>query len=110
MFLCSSRGINGKEKCNITLSYDNISNEDIMTVYNYLLDEIIIKKPSLVGVKNSNVEIIDNVININVMNDFEKDDLVKEKKNFLKNLNKYGINLDDINIIVNDGLRLEIKE
>ena len=45
LFWCASNGINGEKPCDIVLIYENITFEDIKKYLDYLIDEIIIRRP-----------------------------------------------------------------
>ena len=47
LFLCAKSGINGEKKCQVILEYDDITDEELKEYFDYLLDNAIIKKPSL---------------------------------------------------------------
>src|SRR5574344_758141 len=49
---CAKKGINGDKKCNITYLYENITNENILATFKFLLNNLINKKPALSGVKD----------------------------------------------------------
>ena len=44
LLLCASGGINGEKKCKINLSYELITEDDVLNYIYYLLDDIIIQK------------------------------------------------------------------
>ena len=72
LFLCAKNGINGKTKCNIHISYNNITDDDINNYIHYLIDEIIIKRPSLISIVDNELLIEDNNITLKVLSDIEK--------------------------------------
>ena len=82
LFLCAKNGINGEKKCTINMTYEKVNDEDILEYVYYLLDDIILKRPSLIGLKNSNIEVVDNTIYFNVISEFEQHDLLNETKGF----------------------------
>ena len=109
LFLCASRGINNEKKCNVFLTFDHINDSDIINVLNYLIDEIIIRKPSLIGLKNSDVKIVSDTIYLSVISEFEKKDLEEEKKELINNLKRYGMGNLKIEIEINTGMKEQIK-
>ena len=70
LFLCAMNGINGDKKCDCYLTYDMVKEEDIVSYLDYLLDEIIIRRPSLVSIKKSRVEVLNDTIYFHVLNEF----------------------------------------
>ena len=110
LFLCSKNGINGDKKCQVILEYKNITDEDIKIYFEYLLDNAILKRPSLVSVKNSTIDILDNTVNISVTNNLEKEDLESEIKNINKELKKYGFNEVSVNVSINEEEHNNILE
>ena len=44
---CAKKGINKEKKCIITLRYDEVNENNILKTFNYLLDKMIEKSPSL---------------------------------------------------------------
>ena len=102
LFLCAKSGINGDKLCQVILEYDNVTEDELKEYFNYLLDNAIIKRPSLVSVKNSNIDITNNIINISVTNMVEKRDLENELKSINKDLVNYGFKDIIINVTINE--------
>ena len=110
LFLCAGNGINGNIPCEINLVYDNILEDDIKSYLDYFIDEIIIKRPSLIGLKNSDLEIKNNVLYFSVLNDFEKNDLLFESTELINQLQRYGLGTFKIEVLVSENLRKQVKE
>ena len=110
LFLCAMNGINGEKLCDVNISYDNINNSDVIKYIDYLIDDIIIKRPSLVSIKKSNIEILNNTIYFHVLNDFEKSDLLHEASKILKNLKRYGLGEYNIEVNISEDERKNIQE
>ena len=110
LFLCAMNGINGEKKCEVELSYENIAHEDVISYLNYFLDEIIIRRPSLISIKKSEVEVDNNKIFFHVLNDFEKSDLLHEAAGLVKELKRYGLGEYQIDISISDDMRKVIQE
>ncbi len=110
LFLCAMNGINGEKKCEVELSYENITHEDVISYLNYFLDEIIIRRPSLISIKKSEVEVDNNKIYFHVLNDFEKSDLLHEAAGLVKELKRYGLGEYQIDISISDDMRKVIQE
>lgn len=110
LFLCAMNGINGEKKCDCYLKYDNVSEDDIVSYLDYLLDEIIIRRPSLVSVKKSKVEVINDTIYFHVLNEFEKNDLMHEAMNLVMQLERYGLGHKNIEINISLEERKNLQE
>ena len=109
LFLCASNGINGTKKCEVRLVYDNVTFEDIKACLDYFIDEIIIRRPSLIGLKKTDVDIQDNTLYFHVLNEFEKNDLLFESKGLLNQLKRYGLGELKIEIVISEDLRQEVQ-
>lgn len=110
LFLCSLNGINGVKKCEIVLSYEEVTDKDIREYLNYFIDEIILKRPSLIGLKKSNIEIVNHTIYFHVLNEFEKHDLEKECLEIRKNLEKYALGSYNFEVNISEEERKLIQE
>ena len=110
LFMSSLNGINGVNKCEIVLSYESISEDVALEYLDYFLDEIIIRRPSLISIKKSKIEIVDKVINFHVLNDFVKNDLLHECDGLLKQLNRYGIKGYSIDISISVEEQKSLQE
>ncbi len=110
LFLCASNGINGKNKCEVRLVYDNVTFEDIKAYLDYFIDEVIIRRPSLIGLKKLDVEIMNDTLYFHVLNEFEKNDLLFESKGLINQLNRYGLGNLKIEITISEEERLQIQE
>ena len=110
LFLCASNGINGTKKCEVRLVYDEVTFEDIKVYLDYFIDEIIIRRPSLIGLKKTDVDILDNTLYFHVLNEFEKNDLLFESKDLINQLNRYGLGDLKIEIVISEDLRHQIQE
>ena len=110
LFLSALNGINGDKPCEIVMNYDNVTSEDITSYINYLLDDIILKRPSLISIKKSNIDIVDNTIYFHVLNDFEKSDLLHEGDSLLKNLHRYGLGTYRLEVTISEDERKNLQE
>ena len=109
LFLCAMNGINGEKSVEVNLSYDNIDNNDVINYLNYLIDDIIIKRPSLISIKKSNIEVLNNTIYFHVLNDFEKSDLLHESKDILQKLERYGLGNFNIEVSISEDERKSLQ-
>lgn len=110
LFLCASNGINGLKKCSIILKYDNVLFEDIKAYLDYFIDEIIIRRPSLIGIKKSDVDIVDGTLYFHVLNEFERNDLLFESEGLINQLKCYGLGEYNIEVTISNDLRQQVKE
>lgn len=109
LFLCASNGINNTQACEVVLSYDEVKLSDVKIYLDYLIDEIIIKRPSLLSIKENNIVIEDNVIYLQVLNEFEKKDLLNEANGLINNLKKYGLGEYIVKIDISEDARKNIQ-
>ena len=125
LFLCAMNGINGDKKCDCYLTYDMVKEEDIVSYLDYLLDEIIIRRPSLVSIKKSRVEVLNDTIYFHVLNEFERNgmelsavewngiernDLLHEAEGLVKQLERYGLGHKSIEINISLDERKSLQE
>ena len=110
LFLCAMNGINGEKSVEVNISYDNIDNNDVINYLNYLIDDIIIKRPSLISIKKSNIEVLNSTIYFHVLNDFEKSDLLHESKDILQKLERYGLGNFNIEVSISEDERKSLQE
>ena len=110
LFLCAENGINGENKCKININYDSLDLDKIKEYIDYILDEIIIRRPSLIGVKQSQIKIENSDIVFYVTSEFEKVDLLNEGNYLVKKLSNYGLGSYQIKVEINDEERKIIKE
>ena len=110
LLLCASNGINGCKKCEVRFQYDDVTFEDIKSYLDYFIDEIIIRRPSLIGLKKTDIDIVDNTLYFHVLNEFEKNDLFFESRELINQLNRYGLGNLKIEIVISEDLRQQIQE
>ena len=104
------KGIEGVTTINIVFSNDNLSDEDIINYFKYLLNELIKKSPSISSIIDNDISIYDNVITIEVSSSLEESLIKKETKKLVSKLELFGINDININTRINENLKEEIKE
>ncbi len=109
LFLCAENGINSSKKCRVHLVFKSFTEDDIKSYLDYLLDSIIIDRPSLVNLKNSKIEINDKDITIGVGSITEKEEFTKEKNTLEQKLQDFGLNDLQIKVEVNEEIRNEVK-
>ena len=109
LFLCAENGINSSKKCRVHLVFKSFAEDDIKAYLDYLLDSIIIDRPSLVNLKNSKIEINDKDITIGVGSITEKEEFTKEKAALEEKLQDFGMNDLQIKVEVNEEIRNEVQ-
>ena len=110
LFLCASKGINKQKKCEVKIEYDKLSNDNILETFNYILNKLIDKKPSLTSLKEANTTINDNTITLEVLTNIDIT-LINDNKNYLlKKLKNYGINNIEITSLLNEEKNTLIKD
>ena len=110
LFLCASNGINGTKKCEVRLLYDEVSFEDIKSYLDYFIDEVIIRRPSLIGLKKTDIDIVGDTLYFHVLNEFEKNDLLFESKDLINQIKRYGLGDLKIEITISEDLRHQVQE
>ncbi len=102
LFDCAKKGINQEKKCLINLEYEKITSDDILKTFNYLLNKLIDKTPSLSTLKEASVSIEDNTILLEVLTPIDKKLVDEYGKKILKELKQYGIDNVEISSILNE--------
>ncbi len=101
LFACASKGINGEAKCVVKMHYNNISEDNVLEYTKKLVDKLIDKRPSLIGIKDSEIKIDDDIISIEVGSKNEEELFLKESKNIKNKLLSYGFNEYEITSTLN---------
>jgi len=101
LFACAKKGINGEKKCVLKITYEKINNQDIYVFIRGLVDNLIAKRPSLIGIKDSEIKIDDEIIIVEVTSKIESQEIIKESKNIIKKMTSYGINGYEITTFLN---------
>ena len=110
LFSCANQGINGQKKCKIFMIYPIINLEDVKTYVSLLIQDIIKRKPSLTNLDQSNVEINENMITIDVANKIEEDIFYEEGKKLEELLFLYGLGTFKVKTNINEEIKACIKE
>ena len=110
LLMAAKGGIHQQEKCTITLKYDYITEQDIISYLDEIIKSIRIKKPSLAGVLDRTPDILDEIITFEVGNKTEELELKKEFKNIQKELFYYGLKELEFATKINDELRKSIQK
>ncbi len=107
----SKKGINGEKKCHVNFIYNEMEDDDILNAFKVLLDELIIKRPSLVSLKNKNISIDDDFIIIELDSKSEEFDLLqKEIKGLEEGLVELGFYEMEITTAINHDNERKVQE
>ena len=106
----AKRGIENVDSINIIFSNRSVSDEDILSYFKYLLNELIKNIPSLTSIINNEITVSDDIITIEVISDIEEKLIKKESKNLIKKLESLGLYDLNINTKINEELKAEVKK
>lgn len=87
---CAKKGINGKQKTKIIYEFDNINSEDILNAFNFFLNKLISKRPSLTGLLDNEIKVENKNIILEVNSKIEEKLIKEESEKIIDNLNIYG--------------------
>ena len=107
---CAQNGIYGSSACQLRFSYENTPSDSIMEYVNYIKKKLLEEKPSLMGLKETNVTIENDVIIFEVTTKFEENEILKSAKQMQNDLKKYGLPSFEIQSILNKELNDEVKK
>ena len=100
--------INGEYKCNIYISYEVITDEDIINYVTKIVERLVEKKPSLVSLLESSPIIDDDIIIFEVISATEEENVKREEANIRKTLASFGLKDYLITTKVNEDKRKEV--
>ena len=103
------KGLPGVNTIFVKIKYDEITPDDVLSYFNYYLDELIKTNPSLISLSDTSVVIEENTINIDVISSIEESFLKSQNEKFNKWSTSLGLNECLINPQINDQKREEIK-
>lgn len=101
--------INGEYKCNIYITYVNITDEDLLEYVKIIMEKLVEKKPSLISLLESTPIIDDDIIIFEVISITEEENIKKEEANIRKILASYGFRDYLITTKVNEDKRKEVE-
>ena len=110
LFECAKKGINGKDKCFIELSYENITDDVIQNYIKEILSSVVFEHPSLMGLENSFKSINNSIITLEVGSVSEKTSLNTYVNKIITDLKNFGLGLYSIEIIINEQIKEEVKK
>ncbi len=103
------KGLPGVNTISVKIKYDEITPEDVISYFNYYLEELIKTNPSLISLSDTGIILEDNTISIDVISSIEESFLKSQNEKFNKWLTSLGLNECLINPKINDQKREEIK-
>ena len=109
LFSHGKKGINGQDKCFITINYENINDEDVLDYVKNILNAIIFEHPSLMSLENSNIKVVNKKLELEVANKTEENALNNYRRDILTNLENYGLGNFSLEIVINEEKNAEIK-
>ncbi len=110
LLLASKNGIHGKEKCIITLKYNEIMAQDILDYLTEILKIYKRKKPSLGSVLSNLPKVSDKGITFEVGNIAEEEELKKEFYYMEEEMELYGFHDLTFTTYMNEELKKSIQE
>ena len=97
-------------KCILHFNYKQVLEEDKLSYFKSLLEELIIKRPSLMGLKNPQIKLEDEIITVEVGSKTEEIEILKEGKNLSQKLLYFGLGELEITSHLNIELQNSVKE
>ena len=110
LLACAKKGINGEKKCVLNLTYENLDSDSVYAYIRELIDDLIAKRPSLIGIKDSEIKVDGEVIIVEVTSKIEGQEILKESKTILKKMTAIGINGYEITTFLNKDKEREFQE
>ncbi len=103
------KGISEVSTIKIKIKYDDITSLDVLSYFNYYLEELIKTNPSLISLSDASIIVEDGKINIDVISSIEESFLKEQNERFNKWLISLGLNECLINPVINAQKREEVK-
>src|SRR5574344_1107906 len=110
LITCAKKGINGEQACLINFHYAQITNEDIINTFKYILNKLVTKKPALSNILEANIELDEQVLIISVGTKIEEELLMEYAKKIIKTMASYGFADLDITTKIDEETAKQIKE
>ena len=83
---CASKGIKGEKKCVLHFNYEGITDEDINKYITNIINDLALKRPSLISLTNTNIEKDGEIIIVEVSSKIEETEINKEAKKITNEL------------------------
>ena len=106
---CAKEGINKEKKCNVVIKYDELTDDEILKTFNYIIEKLIQNTPSLSSLKEANITLEDYLITLEVATKVDIELIKTKSKYLISELKKYGIDNIDITCELNEEKNLKIK-
>ena len=110
LFKASENGIKNKEKCQITLKYQEVTEEDILNYVTALIQEWVEKKPSLVGLLENKPVLEEGSVLLQVGNKTEEREVTLLLKTWQNLLRQFGLGEVSLKVECNSELQKSIQE
>ena len=110
LFNASENGIKNKEKCQITLKYQEVTEEDILNYVTALIQEWVEKKPSLVGLLENKPVLEEGSVLLQVGNKTEEREVTLLLKTWQNLLRQFGLGEVSLKVECNSELQKSIQE
>ncbi len=107
---CASKGIKGEKKCVLHFNYEGITDEDINNYITNIINDLALKRPSLISLTNTNIEKDGEIIIVEVSSKIEETEINKEAKKITNELISFGLPELIITTKLNENKREEIIE
>ena len=109
-----SKGIDEVDTIMISLSYDLVDDESVLSALQFYMSELARNNPSLSSFLDNEVKIVDDVISFEITNKFEENAINKETSKVIDFLREYGYGKYRIETYFNqekkDAIKKEIEE
>lgn len=109
LYACAKKGINQTLPCLLFLSYDHYELEDLKEYITEIKQELITEKPSLMGMKETNISLDEDMITLEVTSTYEESEIKKESRKIKEQLHQYGFHDYEIATFLNTELIEEVK-
>lgn len=106
----AKKGIHQKLACSIIIKYDQYDMEALMEYITALKQLLIKEKPSLMGMKETNILLDEDIITFEVTSSYEESEIKKESKKIQEQLRAYGFKNYEIATFLNVELKEEVKK
>lgn len=102
--------INEKYKCKIFLSYNRVETSDVINYLDRIMEELVVDRPSLVSIRESEPVIDDDLIIFEVISKQEEEIVRREEGNIRKRLASLGLNDYLITTRLNEEKQKEVSQ
>ena len=110
LFKATKNKINGQKKVKIKITYENITDDEILDYFKILFNALIKKRPSLIALAETKITCLNKNIKIEVGNKIEEEQILEEISALQKELSKYGFNDVSIETDLNEQIAIDVKK